>query len=141
VLAQTWLAYDAIALGNNDDALAELQLIERMLGGLRPIVFLPELAYAYSRLGRSDDAARLFAELETRAVDTDVGVGTWAMAYLAAGDEAEALRQLEAAAEKARNHEVDQGYLQLMNMKMNFLAYPRIEEPRFAEVLSRIRGD
>jgi hypothetical protein len=73
--------------------------------------------------------------------DTDVGVGTWALAYLAAGDEEEALHQLESAAEKARNHETDQGYLHLMNLKMTFLADPRIEEPRFAAVLSRVRGD
>jgi hypothetical protein len=63
------------------------------------------------------------------------------MAYLAIGDEEEALRRLEAAAEKARNHEPDQGYVQLMNLKMNFLADPRLEEPPFADVLSRIRGD
>jgi hypothetical protein len=118
-----------------------MQLLERMLGDNRPLVFLPELAYAYSRLGRDDDVARLFAEIEARAADTDVGVGTWAMAYLAAGDEDEALRRLEAVTEKVRNHEPDQGYLQLMNLKMNFLADPKLEEPRFAEVLSRIRGD
>ena len=140
-LARVWLAYDAIALRNDAEALAELQLLERMLAGNLPIVFLPELAYAYSRLGRDDDVARLFAEIEARAAELDVGVGTWAMAYLALGDEEEALRRLETAAEKARNYEPDQGYLHLMNLRMNFLADPRIEEPRFAEVLSRIRGD
>jgi tetratricopeptide (TPR) repeat protein len=140
-LARAWLAYNAIALGNDAEALAELQLLERMLGGNRAIVFLPELAYAYSLLGRRDDVARLFAEIETRATELDVGAGTWAMAYLALGDEEEALRRLEAAAAKARNYEPDQGYLHLMNLKMNFLADPRIEEPPFAEVLSRIRGD
>jgi tetratricopeptide (TPR) repeat protein len=140
-LARAWLAYDAIALGNDAEALAELQLLERMLGANRPIVFVPELAYAYSRLGRREDVARLFAEIETRATEIDVGVGTWAMSYLALGDEEEALRQLEAAVEKVCNHEPDQGYLQLMNLKMNFLADPRIAEPRFAELLSRIRGD
>ena len=82
-LARAWLAYDAIALGNDAEALAELQLLERMLGANRAIVFLPELAYAYSRLGRTDDVARLFAEIEARAAGADVGVGTWAMAYLA----------------------------------------------------------
>jgi tetratricopeptide (TPR) repeat protein len=140
-LSRAWLAYDEIALGNDADALAELQLLERMLGANRALVFLPELAYAYSRLGRRDDVARLFAEIEGRAAEVDVGVGTWAMAYLAMGDDAEALRRLEVAAEKARNHEPDQGYIQLMNLRMNFLADPRLEEPRFAEVLSRIRGD
>ena len=33
------------------------------------------------------------------------------------------------------------GSLSVMNLRMNFLADPRIEEPRFAEVLGRIRGD
>jgi TolB-like protein/Tfp pilus assembly protein PilF len=140
-LARAWLAYDAIALGNDAGALAELELLERMLGANPPVVFLPELAYAYSRLGRPDDVARLFAEIEARAGDIDVGVGTWAMAYLAIGDEAEALRRLEEAAEKARDHEPDQGYLHLMNLRMNFLADPRLAQPRFADVLSRIRGD
>jgi hypothetical protein len=84
---------------------------------------------------------RIFAELEARAAEVDVGVGAWVMAYLAVGDEDEALRRLEAVVEKVRNHEPDQGYLHLMNLKMNFLADPRIEEPRFAELLSRIRGD
>jgi TolB-like protein/Flp pilus assembly protein TadD len=140
-LSRAWLGYDAIALGREAEALAELQLLERVLGTNRALVFLPELAYAYSRLGRRDDAVRIFTELEARAAEGDVGAGTWAMAYLAIGDEEQALRRLEQAAEKARNHEPDQGYLHLMNLKMNFLADPRIAEPRFAEVLSRIRGD
>ena len=140
-LARAWLAYDAVARGDDSRALDELRLLERMIGETPAIVFLPELAYAYARIGRSADAARFFAAIEERAAETDVGVGTWAVAYLAVGDEDEALRQLEIAAEKARNHEPDQGYLHLMNLRMNFLADPRLEEPRFAGVLSRIRGD
>jgi TolB-like protein/Flp pilus assembly protein TadD len=136
-----WLAYNAAALGDADEALAHLQLFERLLGDNRALVYLPELAYAYSRIGRSDDVARLFAELQARSADADVGVGTWAMAYLAVGDEEESRRYLEAAAEKARNHAPDAGFLALMQLKMNILADPRLEEPRFAEVLSRIRGD
>lgn len=69
-----------------------------------------------------------------------VGVGGSPITHLALGDEHEALKQLEAAPEKARNHENEQGYLHIMNFEMNFLADPRIAEPRFA-VLSRIRGD
>jgi Flp pilus assembly protein TadD len=141
LLARTWLAYNAIALGKNDAALAELQLLERLLGASPPFVFLPELAYAYSRLGRSDDVARLIAAIEARADETDGGVGAGAMIALARGDEDEALRWLEAGAEKARDHEPDPGIVQLMNLKMNFLADPRLEEPRFADALSRIRGD
>jgi TolB-like protein len=140
-LPRAWLAYNAIVSRDNDAALAEVQLLERVLGSEPALVFLPELAYAYSRVGRTDDVARIFAEIEARARTTDVGAGTWAMAYLALGDEDEALRYLEAGATKAANHEPDQGYVQLMNLRMNFLEDPRLEEPRFAEVLSRIRGD
>jgi len=139
-LARAWLAYNAIALGDRATALEELQLVERMNGETPALVYLPEFAYAFSRIGRPDDAQRYFAALEERAATTDVGVGTWAMAYLAIGNEPEALRQLELAAAKARNQEPDQGYIQLMNLRMNFLADPRLREPRFAEVLERIRG-
>jgi tetratricopeptide (TPR) repeat protein len=140
-LSRAWLAYNRIATGDQPRAVQELQQLERALGPNPALVFLPELAYAYSRVGRAEDAQRLFAAIESRPASNDVGAGTWAMAYLAIGNEAEALRQLEIAAEKVRNHEPDQGYLQLMNLRMNFLADPRLAEPRFATVLSRIRGD
>ena len=141
VLPRAWLAYNLIATGHESRASQDLQLLERAVGSNPPIVYLPELAYAYSRAGRAEDAARLFAAIESRAATTEVGAGTWAMGYLAIGDEAAALHQLELAAEKARNHETDQGYLQLMNLRMNFLADPRLGKPPFAEVLSRIQGD
>jgi hypothetical protein len=142
-LSRAWLAYDAIAVGDAAAALQNLQLVEQLLGepSLQSMAFLPELAYGYARIGREADARRLFAEIEALARTADVGTGTWALAYLAVGDEAEALRQLELVAAKVRNHEPDQGILGVMNLKMNFLADPRIEEPRFADVLRRIRGD
>jgi adenylate cyclase len=140
-LARAWLAYNAIALGSTADALADLQAVEQLLGDNRPIVFLPELAYAYSRIGRRDDAQRLFAEIQTLGSKSDIGTGTWALAYVAIGDDKQALRSLEAMVQKARKHEPDQGYINVMNLKMNFLADPHIAEPAFADVLSRIRGD
>jgi len=140
-LARAWLAYNAIAVGNAADAVGDLQAVEQLLGDNRSTVFLPELAYAYARSGRAGDAQRIFDEIEALGRESDLGVGAWPPAYLAIGDEAEALRWLEKAVEKARNHEPDQGYINLMNLRMNFLAGPRLEEPRFADVLSRIRGD
>src|SRR3970040_1054838 len=47
-LARAWLAYAAVALGNPADALADLELVEQLLGDNRSTVFLPELAYAYA---------------------------------------------------------------------------------------------
>ena len=99
------------------------------------------MAYAYGRIGRAEDARRLFERLEAAAKDRDIGTGGWALAYLGVGDQRRALEQLERAAEKARNHEPDTGYLQLMNLRMNYLVDPVVGSPQFASVLARIRGD
>jgi TolB-like protein len=140
-LVRAWIAYNAAAAGDNGRAVTELQSIERVLGENPPIVFLPELAYAYGRIGRTDDARRFFTRLEAAGKDRDLGTGSWALGYLAIDDELRALEQLELAATKARNHEPDVAYLNLMNLKMNFLDDPRVTTPRFAEVLARIHGD
>ena len=140
-LPRAWIAYNASAAGDVERALAELQSVERVLGENPPIVFLPELAYAYGRIGRADDARRFFARIEAAGKERDIGTGSWALGYLAIGDDERALAQLELAATKARNHEPDVAYLNLMNLKMNFLNDPRVTTPRFAEVLARVRGD
>ena len=140
-LALAFIAYNSVATGNTEAALEEFARLQKVLGDNPPVMFLPEMAYAYSRLGRRDEAQRLFARIEAAAKERDIGTGGWALAYLAIGDEKSALEQLEAAAVKARKHEADTGYLSLMNLKMNFLADPLMTTPRFAEVLARIHGD
>lgn len=140
-LIHVWIAYNHIALGNDDEALGELRIAEQLLGNNRQIVYLPELAYSYSRIGRSDDVARVVAEMQAIEDSNALGAGAWAMAYLAIGDEASALEQLEIVAEKARNHEPDQGYLNAMNLRMNFLNDARLEQPEFVDVLGRLHGD
>lgn len=57
------------------------------------------------------------------------------------GDEAEALARLREVAEEVRNHQIDEGFYAVMNLAMNFTNDPLLKEPRFAEVLSQIRGD
>ncbi|HET7924136.1 MAG TPA: hypothetical protein VFL30_04515 [Rhodanobacteraceae bacterium] len=140
-LVRSWIAYNAAATGDTDGALAELTQVQRDLGDNPQVVFMIEMAYAYGRLGRRDDAQRLFARIEERAKTQDIGTGGWAVAYLAVGDEARALEQLGAVAEKVGNHESDAGYLSVMNLRMNFLNDPLVATPRFAEVLARIKGD
>jgi TolB-like protein/tetratricopeptide (TPR) repeat protein/predicted Ser/Thr protein kinase len=140
-LIKAWLAYNAVAAGNTETAIEGLSQLEQILGNDPPIVFLPEMAYAYGRLGRTNDAQRLFERLEAAAKERDIGTGGWALGYLAIGDQRRALEQLEAAAVKVRNHESDAGYLGIMNLKMNFLADPLVKTPQFADVLARIRGD
>ena len=64
------------------------------------------------------------------------------MAYLAIGDEAHALEQLEIAADKAARHEQDEGIYNLYNLKMNVTNDTRVlTKPEFVSVLGRIQGD
>jgi TolB-like protein/Flp pilus assembly protein TadD len=139
-LSQIWLAYNAAAVGDAETALRELRLTERLIGDNPPVVYLPELAYTYARIGRADDARRVFDRLGAAAKTQNVGAGAMALGYLAIGDEDRALTYLEEVAKKAVNHEPDAGYVNVMNLKMNFLADPRIATGRFAEVLARIKG-
>jgi TolB-like protein/Flp pilus assembly protein TadD len=136
-----WLAYIEIVLGNDGVAIDELHRAESLMGRNRQIVMLPELAYAYSRVGRDEDARRIFDELEQVSGDLDIGTGGWTMAYLAidAGDRA--VEQLERAAEKINDNETDQGFWSLMNVKMNTTADPLLEEPEFVALRNRLRGD
>jgi TolB-like protein/tetratricopeptide (TPR) repeat protein len=137
----SWLAYIEMRLGNEDRALSELRLSEQLLGDNRDVVSLPELAYTYARLGAIDDARRIFNEIERVAGDRDVGAGTWAMAYLAIGDEDRAVEWLETAIAKAEAHEIDQGLFNLLNIRMNMTGDPLLEEPRFVALRNRLRGD
>jgi TolB-like protein/Flp pilus assembly protein TadD len=140
-LIRAWIAYNQIVLGDLDDAFVTLQLVEQMLGDDPPVIYLPELAYAYSRIGRSEDAQRNFDVM--RAIENPdlLGAGGWATAYLAIDDQAQALEQLEIVAQRAANHEPDAGMINAMNLRLNYLNDPRLEQPEFVDVLSRIRGD
>jgi TolB-like protein len=139
-LTRAWLAYDAVAVGDREAARNELQQVEQMLGSEPPVIYLPELAYAYARIGRNDDAQRLFAQLQTAAKTQNVGAGALALGYLAVGDDERALAYLEEVAKEAHDHEPDAAFLAVMNLKMNFLADPRVTTGRLADVLGRIKG-
>ena len=139
-IARVLLALNATASGDVEKALADLRRVEQQYGEGVPTVYLPALAYAYSRIGRHDDARRLFGQIEAAAKEGDVGDGTWAVGYLAIGDEERALQYLERVAVEAKNHEPDAGQIAVMNLKMNVLADPRLESGRFKAALDRIHG-
>ena len=110
-------------------------------GTERLVVFLVEWAYSYGRLGREADAERIFREIESAANHGRMpGPGGWALAYLAVGDEKRALESLEASAERAARHERDEGFYNLMNLKMNVTNDPRLRQPEFVRVFSEIKG-
>jgi hypothetical protein len=90
-----------------------------------------------SRVGRTDDARRIHAEIERRGAGVDLGAGTWAMAHLSIGDEEAALEQFELGARKARSR-AGSGLHRPDELRTS--DDPLLAEPRFADVLGRIRG-
>jgi tetratricopeptide (TPR) repeat protein len=140
-LVSNWLAYTEIARGNESEAAVHLEFSRRVLGDNVNMAFWPEFAYAYHRLGRQDEAERYYRDIERAAATRSIGAGTWAVASLAIGDNDKALEWLQQVADKARNHEIDEGFYAVMNLRMDFTNDPLLREPRFVEVLSRIRGD
>jgi len=83
----------------------------------------------------------VYDEIQAIGVRRPIGAGSYAMAAAAVGDYDEMLRWLETAAEKVRNHEVDEGFIALNNLRMNITADPALEQPRVRAALDRIRGD
>jgi TolB-like protein/tetratricopeptide (TPR) repeat protein len=136
----TWLAYTEVARGNSEAALEEMQLTEQLIPE-REILYLTDLAYCYGRIGDSENAQRLYNEIEAIAAEQELGAGGRALASLAIGDYDEALRWLNIGADKASGHELDAGMFSLMNLKLNFTADPMLERPEFVDVRNRLRGD
>jgi len=142
LLARDWLARIEIARGNDAEALAELRMAENITGPDRQPLFLPMWAYAYRRLGETADAQRIYAEIEQReAAGTRFGAGGWAMAALAVGDEQRALEWLDAAAGKVANHEIDEGFFNLMALRANVTNDALLRQRKFVDALRRIEGE
>jgi tetratricopeptide (TPR) repeat protein len=140
-LFHSWLASAEIGRGNHEEAARELELTERLLGDNRAIIYLLDMLYSYSRVGRSADVERLFAEIEAIAQNQDIGAGGWAYAYLGIGDEEKALEQLRIGAQRARDKVLDPGFFQLMNLRMNVIDDPVLEQPEFVAVRAELTGD
>jgi hypothetical protein len=62
------------------------------------------------------------------------------MIALAVGDRARAVEELEAAIIKIESHQIDEGFFNLMNVRMNPTADPVLEEPEFVALRDRLRG-
>ena len=136
-----WLAYMEIARGDRAEGTRLLERTEQLIGKSRSMIFLAELALGYARVGRAADARRLHDEIQAIGARRPIGAGSYAMAAAAVGDYDEMLRWLEIAAEKVRNHEVDEGFIALNNLRMNITADPALEQPRVRGALDRVRGD
>jgi len=136
----SWLAYIETARGNGDVAAQELARAEQLLNDTIAAVYLPEMAYVYSRIGRTADVERILARLEALP-QVESGEGGRVMIALALGDRAAAVAALEAALVKVANHQIDEGFWNLMNVRMNVTGDPVLEESPFVELRSRLRGE
>ena len=63
------------------------------------------------------------------------------VAYLAIGDQTHALESLELAAQKAANHELDEGFIILLALQANVTNDPVLKQPEFVSALARVRGN
>ena len=101
----------------------------------RSVTGLGEIAYGYSRIGRPDEAQRIFERINALAAEYRIGRGNWAMAYLAIGDEQRALEFLNAAAD---NRSADSGWRNELMIAQNVLSDPVLEQPEFVAVRERL---
>lgn len=134
------LAQAETARRNVDPAAEELRLTEQLLGEDRTVLYLLDMAYAYSLIGYREDADRIIQEIMKRAEKQDIGTGGWAILYLAEGDEKSALVKLEAGVENARNKTIDPSLFSLMNLKLNYNNNPVLEKPEFVALRKQLTG-
>jgi hypothetical protein len=136
-----WLGYLAASEDRREDAKAHLHKLETLFEGRLPLVMLGEVASAYARIGEAARTETLFDQIAEHEHRKPVGCGTWAAAHIAVRDARGALMWLERAAEKIRRQQPDSGFLNLMNLKMNFLDDPMLARPDFARAIECLRGD
>jgi len=100
--------------------------------------FMPAIIYGYGRMGRRDDARRLFERYKDWATRHSAGTGGWQFAYLGIGETETAYEWLQRTVEVARRCEPDAGYMALLVLKHNLQSDPVLEEPRFRKLFDEI---
>lgn len=126
--------------GDAEGAARAFRRVEETTEGRRTPTMTAGLAYGYSRIGYAEEAKRLFEQIESVADERSIGAGTWVLAYLAIGEEHQALESLDHLLEKIANHEPDPGWFASMIIKHNVTGDPVLEEAPFKGRRDRIRG-
>ncbi len=126
------LAFTAIAGGNPDDGLRELQLTEQLWIGSMPADRIAQLALGYATLGRREDVQRLFTEFESRAEENPVGNAQWAAIYVAQRDYEQAFERLETMLSDPS------GEFRFGQIKANDFGDPVLDEPEWQALRDRI---
>ena len=121
------------ARGNRSEAETELQLAERIYGAEIPTASYPQLAMAYTQIGRQEEANRFSQALQVRAENSQVGPAVRSLMNIALEDYDQALEWLEIAV-----NDYDPDMLSLGAIKANPFGIPALEEPRFQLVRDQI---
>jgi len=128
------------ARGRVTAALGELELAEVLLTPDNA-TRRAQMAATYARIGRPNDARRLFDEMQVIDRENPQSDARWAIMYLAIGDNDEAYRRLSNAIE----NQVPQGLFSyadvrvpFTNIKSNVWNLDALEEPRFVALRERI---
>ena|GEM_PF-515856 len=116
--------------GNDAQALEHLRFAEGLSQGIPSADVMSQLSYGYGRIGRHDDAMRVFSGIESMASGFHVGAASWALAYLGIGDQKRALDFLLMASDVTRGGE---GYLALTFLAGNAFSDPVLEQQPFVE--------
>jgi len=128
------LGFVEASRGNYDVAVTELQIAEQLAPEGLAALRLGQSAFAYGRMGRTEDASRLFSMLEDIARTEPVAEAVWALAYCAVSEYDEAYRRLVNA---VNTPSVDDQF-PLTIFKANAFGDPVLKEPRWQELRDRI---
>jgi len=121
-------------------ALRELARAEELLTP-NDVIRRAQMAGAYARIGRIEDAQRIFDELVAIDRERPLHDALWATAYLAIGDYDEAERRLRNAIDNqlpAGQIPYGDGRIYFSNIKNNTMDAAALEEPRFVALRERI---
>ena len=126
----SWLGFIDIFLGDNIEALKELRIAEQ-LADKRDLDSVTRIAYAYSKLGLSEEAMRIFKQLEKWAAEGQfIRPSAWATTYLAIGEHEKVYDIL--------SQNLSNGDQNIQYLKFNAMKDPVLDEPRFVELRNRI---
>ena len=132
--AHLGLAAAEIAKGNEDTALRELQFAAELLDPDFTALRLEQLTFAYSQLGREQEASRFHGMLMELAEQESVPEAMLGMADLAIGEHERAFERLENA---VRSPSIGDQIV-LGDLKANPYGVPMLEESPWRELRSRI---
>jgi TolB-like protein/Tfp pilus assembly protein PilF len=133
--AHLMLASQEGVLGNNAEARKHTQIAEQLLGDNINPAWVGEMLFSYAQAGCPEDAQRIFHRLEEMAETRRIPNSAWILGYLALGDDEQALHWLNAAADSPEPYV---GYFGLMRIKLNAMASPVLDEPRFRKARDRL---